>query len=116
MDQDRIEALKAKAGPALHATVEELAGKHTRIDVVPTAAGVVIFRNPKRTEWQRYMDTIFDEKKRARAVEQLARDLVVHPTASVFMEWLEEWPGLPLDFADPLTVLARGEANEHAGK
>ena len=116
MDQNTIEALKVKAGAALHSTVDELAGKHARLAVVPTAAGVAIFRNPRRTEWQRYMDTIFDEKKRSKAVEQLARDLVVHPTSIAFGEWLEEYPGLPLDFADPLTLLAKGEASEHAGK
>ena len=116
MDQDTIDGLKAKAGAALHDKVEELAGKHARLAVVPTAAGVAIFRNPKRTEWQRYMDTIFDEKKRSRAIEQLARDLVVYPDASTFLAWLEEFPGIPLDFADPLTTLAKGEAIAFEGK
>ncbi len=116
MDQTTLDALKSKAGPKLHATLDELAGKHARLAVVDTAAGVVIFRNPKKSEWQRYMDAIFDEKKRARAVEALAKDLIVHPSAVDFAAWLEDWPGLPLDFADPLTVLAKGEASEHAGK
>jgi hypothetical protein len=116
MDQETIDALKAQAGPALHDKIEELAGKHKRLAVVPTAAGVVVFRNPKRAEWQRYMDTIFDEKKRSKAVEQLARDLVVHPSAADFAAWLEDFPGLPLDFADPMTVLAKGESAAFEGK
>lgn len=116
MDQDTIDKLKTEAGAALSARVVELAGKYRRLAVVKTAAGVCIFRNPKRSEWQRYLDAIFDDKKRSRGVEQLARDLVVEPTAEVFAEWLEDFPGLTLDCADPLTTLAKGEAKEHEGK
>lgn len=115
MDQEKIDALKAQA-PGLESVIDELAGKYRRLAAVRTEMGVALFRNPKRSEWQRYLDTIFDEKRRARAVEQLARDLVVHPAPNVFAEWLEEFPAIPLDCADPLTILAKGEADAHAGK
>jgi hypothetical protein len=118
MDQNTIDRLTSEAGAdkAAVAAIPELAGQYRRLAVVQTAAGAAIFRNPKKTEWQRYMDTIFDEKKRARAVEQLARDLVVHPSKQEFSDWIDDFPGLTLDCADPLTTLAKGEAKEHAGK
>jgi hypothetical protein len=72
----------------------ELQDQYGEIVVVDTKLGQCAFRAYKRTEYDRYLSYLFDEKKRHKAAEILVRSTVVHPAAEQFNEMLEKAPGI----------------------
>lgn len=91
--------------------LEELASTHGECVVISTKLGDVAFRAPKRTEYDRYLSCLFDDKKRHKAAEILLRACRVCPTAEEFDKMLEQAPGIIMSCSLPVLELA-GQASE----
>lgn len=98
------------------AALAALGKEHGEVAAVDTPCGTAFFRKPTRAEYKRHLGMIFDEKKRADAVEWLARACVVQPARETFDAWLDDKPGIPVLCADALTKLAGASRDEHEGK
>jgi hypothetical protein len=66
----------------------------------------IIVRGPKRAEYKRFRAALDDDKKIAKAAEQLLRDCLVHPTKDELAEMLSRRPGLEDTWGQALARLA----------
>ncbi len=89
----------------------ELEALHGEIVCVSTSRGDVAFRAPKRTEYDRYLSFLFDEKKRPKAQELLVRCCRIFPTGEELDSMIELAPGIVVTCSGPLLELA-GQAGE----
>jgi len=89
----------------------ELEAQHGECIVVSTNRGDIAFRSPKRTEYDRYLSYLFDEKKRSKAQEILVRACRVHPSAEELDRIIEAAPGIVVTCSGPLLELA-GQTSE----
>ncbi len=74
--------------------IERLKAEHGEVYLVEAGDVGVIVRPPTRAEYRRFRALAMDEKKRADAVERLARDCVLWPDADGLDELLERRPAL----------------------
>lgn len=89
----------------------ELETQHGEVICVGTTKGDVVLRSPKRTEYDRYLSFLFDEKKRSKAQEVLVRACRVYPTTEELDKMIESAPGIVVTCANPLLELA-GQVGE----
>lgn len=96
-------------------TIDELKEKHG--DKLSLVAGVV-FRKPKRGEWDRYTDKLLaDKNQMSRAARELAASCVVWPNQETMNAALEDRPALLLNqFLSCLTEMAGGDEEEEEVK
>jgi hypothetical protein len=81
-------------------TKEEIAAletEHKRIAVVrfSDADFCVVYKKPLRAQYKQFRSRVNNETLAPDALEQLARQLVVHPSPEAFDALLEEWPAIP---------------------
>lgn len=84
----------------------ELEAQYGEIVCVGTTKGDVVMRSPKRTEYDRYLSFLFDEKKRPKAQEVLVRACRVFPTTEELDKMIEAAPGIVVTCSNPLLELA----------
>lgn len=89
----------------------ELEAEFGEIAVVSTSKGDVAFRAPKRGEYSRYLDFLFDEKKRAKAQEMIVRACRIHPSSTELDAMLETAPGIAITCSGAVLELA-GQQSE----
>lgn len=89
----------------------ELQEQHGDVVCVGTVKGDCVFRSPKRTEYDRYLNYLFDEKKRSKAQEILVRACRVHPSAEQLDQYIETAPGIVVTCSGPILELC-GQASE----
>src|SRR3990167_8239033 len=75
-------------------TAQALEKKHGEVVAVQTKAGVAAFRVFTGPEYDRYNSAIFDEKKRTSAFKTLLCSCVVLPDPTVFLGWVDRYPGI----------------------
>ncbi|HEX2863663.1 MAG TPA: hypothetical protein VHN99_03775 [Deinococcales bacterium] len=97
-----------KLAPALDPKlVEQLKAEHgDTLKLLKAAGETVVVRPPRKVEYERFRDASFDEKKRARALEQLVREAVVHPSRDEFDALLQRKPALSEVFGARVIELA----------
>lgn len=76
--------------------ITKLETEHKRIAVVKAAGGEwqVVYKKPSRAQYKQFRSRINNADLAADATEQLARQLVVYPSAEAFDALLDEWPGI----------------------
>jgi hypothetical protein len=80
--------------------IEEAKAKHGHIHTVPVPfpeeeePRVFLFRKPRKPEYKRYRQRLYDEDTREGALEELVRSVIVHPPKEEFNALLEEFPAL----------------------
>lgn len=96
-------------------TIDELKEKHG--EKLSMIAGVV-YRKPKRGEWDRYTDKLLaDKSQMSRAARELAASCVVWPNQEAMNACLEDRPALLLNqILGALTEMAGGEDDEEEVK
>lgn len=91
--------------------IKELQDAHGDIVVIDTKLGQCAFRCYKRSEYDRYMSFLFDEKKRHKAQEIIVRSTCVFPSPGAFDEMLEKAPGIVTTCTSPVLELG-GQTGE----
>lgn len=66
----------------------------------------ILVRSPGRAQWRRFMQTSAVPERRADAIEMLARDCLLEPSAKDFDALLEERPALGLIFGEEVANIA----------
>jgi hypothetical protein len=90
---------------------EKLESEHGQIVAVNTVEGECAFRRAKHAEYKRYLDCLFDEKRRSSAQEILVRACVIHPSKEDFGKMLESAPGIAVTCSSALLELC-GQVSE----
>lgn len=89
------------ADPEVQATMAALQAQHPgkRLRPVETAAGVFVFRQPTRPEYNYFRTQILsdDKNESSKAFESLVTSCVVHPPLTEAMKLLEDFPGISAD-------------------
>lgn len=96
--------------------IDEVKQKHGEVFLVAHAGREFLFRRATRGEWKRFRTAIFDERKRADALEQLVRSVIVHPSAEDFDAMLEKFPALGETIGEQVTEVAGGGKADEAKK
>jgi len=73
-------------------TIEELKEKHGDVYTVETCGAVVVFKRCSRMEYKRFRESLASERKKADALETLARACIVHPEASELNDFFDRYP------------------------
>lgn len=94
MMHDELIATNPKVAEAVATLEGAYPGK--RIKAVETAAGIVVMRSATRQEYIQFHVWLQDEDKSnvATAQERLMRSLVLSPEPTVFVTWLDSYPGI----------------------
>lgn len=84
IDQETIDKLREEHGP----------GKLFLLPDPDDEGDEIIVRLPTRPEWARFTTQLQDEKRMAKAQEQLVRDCLVHPSKDDLEAIFNRRPGL----------------------
>jgi hypothetical protein len=102
IDETKIEELRAQHGEVHILTADD---QHT-----------IVVRCPTAPEFERFEAHFADEKKAARALGQLVRDVVVWPSRDEYDEMLARRPGLRLAYAKDVLRIAGATVEVEAKK
>lgn len=95
---------------------DRLRSEHGEIWEIASDLGTVYIRCPDRALFRRFKAYAVDPKKQADADDMLAREVVVHPSAETFAQWVERRPGLTLKVAACAAEIAQGDEAHGAKK
>lgn len=77
------------------AELNELKDKHGTIVAVEAPTGTLVFRKPKRAEYDRWFDkSQADKAKASEHARELAQSCLVHPSRDGFLAALDDCPSL----------------------
>lgn len=95
---------------------KDLEHKHGEIFPFETPLGEVAFRQPRRSEYQRFQAKLHNEKQRHLAGEELIRTCVVYPELKALDDMLDARPFLIAKLANALIDWCSGGDGEAEGK
>lgn len=96
--------------------LESLKAEHGELWSVETDRGPVYFKCPDSKQYHRFIAMVSDEKRRAKAFESLALDVIVYPQDEELKNLLNCRPGVAVKVANEASTIAQGEEAEKAKK
>lgn len=72
--------------------IETFRDEHKRIAVVDYQGYEIVMRRPKPGEWERFMASAVDEKRRVKGLEDLTRLMIVYPDKATVEAIREDYP------------------------
>jgi hypothetical protein len=90
-------------------TLEELKAKHGEVLCLKAGDSEAVFRRISRVLYKKFTKLISDPAKRDEALDQLARDCLIHPEKVAFEEMLAAKPFHAMRFAEALLKDAGAE-------
>jgi hypothetical protein len=106
IDQDTIEKLRAEHGP----------GKLHLLPDPSDEGEEIIVRPCTRPEWQRFQNGISDAARAGKALEQLIRDCLVHPSRADLDAMFDRRPGLADTWGKALAEISGASRRVEAKK
>ncbi len=84
--------------------------------VVPTVVGPVACRCPSRSDYQRFQSNLFDDKKKAQAVDMLVTASLIYPDIKTFNDMVDQAPGIMTPIGSELIKFAGSDGDAEAKK
>jgi hypothetical protein len=72
--------------------IDKLKAEHGEVFLVDVCLTMVAFKRCSRGEYKRFRAAVTDERKKADALETLARACVVYPEPKEFDQFLDKYP------------------------
>lgn len=86
--------------------ITRLKSEHEELHQLTAGELTFVVVPPSRAAWQRFSERVTDDAKRLHALEQLARDCVVFPSAEAFDNVLQKKPATAAALFPKLSELA----------
>lgn len=97
-------------------TIQRLKDEHGEVYILTADDAEVVVRMPSIPEFDRFMASMGDEKKSAKGLKQLVRDVLVHPSREDFDAIVSRRPGIFLSFAKEVAHISGATVEAEAKK